>query len=85
MVDADGNQLFTETLELNDEFETGGMQNMLLALREGGRLAARSGERSEDGDDWLRPLAIGSLNAAFPVVLQQEFDRAIQKQAKRAE
>lgn len=33
----------------------------------------------------LRPLAIGSLNAAFPVVLQQEFDRAIQKQAKRAE
>lgn len=28
----------------------------------------------------LRPLAIGSVSAAFPVVLQQEFDRAIQIQ-----
>jgi len=28
----------------------------------------------------LRPLAIGSVSAAFPVVLQQEFDRAIQMQ-----
>lgn len=32
----------------------------------------------------LRPLAIGSISAAFPVVLQQEFDRAIQKQLKKA-
>jgi DNA-binding transcriptional MerR regulator len=31
----------------------------------------------------LRPLAIGSVSAAFPVVLQQEFDRALQKQLKR--
>jgi len=31
----------------------------------------------------LRPLAIGSISAAFPVVLQQEFDRAIQKQLKK--
>lgn len=31
----------------------------------------------------LRPLAIGSISAAFPVVLQQEFDRSIQKQLKR--
>lgn len=31
----------------------------------------------------LRPLAIGSVSAAFPVVLQQEFDRAIQKQQKK--
>jgi len=30
----------------------------------------------------LRPLAIGSVSAAFPVVLQQEFDRSIQKQLK---
>lgn len=28
----------------------------------------------------LRPLAIGSVSAAFPVVLQQEFERAIQMQ-----
>jgi len=28
----------------------------------------------------LRPLAIGSISAAFPVVLQQEFDRAVNRQ-----
>lgn len=48
-VDQDGNQLYTEQLELNDKFETGAMQDMLLALREGGRLAANSGTRGEDG------------------------------------
>lgn len=31
----------------------------------------------------LRPLAIGSVSAAFPVVLQQEFDRSIQKQLSK--
>jgi DNA-binding transcriptional MerR regulator len=31
----------------------------------------------------LRPLAVGSISAAFPVVLQQEFDRSVQKQLKR--
>jgi DNA-binding transcriptional MerR regulator len=31
----------------------------------------------------LRPLAIGSISAAFPVVLQQEFDRSVQKQLKQ--
>ena len=31
----------------------------------------------------LRPLAIGSISAAFPVVLQQEFDRGIHKHLKR--
>lgn len=30
----------------------------------------------------LRPLAIGSISAAFPVVLQQEFDQAIHHQLK---
>lgn len=48
-VDADGNQLFTERMELDDEFKAGAMQDMLLALREGGRLAAKSGQRREDG------------------------------------
>lgn len=32
----------------------------------------------------LRPLAIGSVSAAFPVVLQQEFDHGIQKSLKPA-
>lgn len=48
-VDADGNQLFTDRLELTDELRAGAMENMLLALREGGRLAAIKGERIEDG------------------------------------
>ena len=32
----------------------------------------------------LRPLAIGSVSAAFPVILQQEFDRAVHKAMKKA-
>jgi len=50
LVDQDGNQLFTESVELTDELKTGAMQNMLIALREGGRLVAKSGERLESGD-----------------------------------
>ncbi|MFM5886514.1 MAG: LPS-assembly protein LptD, partial [Novosphingobium sp.] len=52
-VDPDGNQLFSESLELTDEFKTGAMDNMLLALREGGRLAALKGERGADGRIYL--------------------------------
>jgi LPS-assembly protein len=48
-VDADGNQLFSSSVELNDKFEAGAMEDLLLALREGGRLAANSGQRNEDG------------------------------------
>ncbi|MFT4027059.1 MAG: LPS assembly protein LptD [Novosphingobium sp.] len=48
-VDADGNQLYVEKLELTDELKAGAMENMLLALREGGRLAAEKGTRGADG------------------------------------
>ena len=48
-VDADGNQLFSDTVELTDEFEAGAMSNLLLALRQGGRLAANAGMREADG------------------------------------
>ncbi|SMQ59795.1 LPS-assembly protein [Altererythrobacter xiamenensis] len=48
-VDEAGNQLYTESVELTDEFEAGAMDDLLVALRAGGRLAARSGERGEDG------------------------------------
>ena len=48
-VDEEGNQLYTESVELTDEFEAGAMEDLLLALREGGRLAARRGERGADG------------------------------------
>lgn len=49
LVDEDGNQLYTEQVELTDSFETGSMEDVLLALREGGRLAAVRGERTADG------------------------------------
>ena len=49
-VDADGNQLFTDRLELTDELKAGAMSNLLLAFREGGRLAAVEGTRNEAGD-----------------------------------
>ncbi len=49
MVDKDGNQLFTNQVELTDQFDVGAMQSMLLALREGGRLAADSGTRDAAG------------------------------------
>jgi LPS-assembly protein len=48
-VDQEGNQLYTERLELNDKFETGAMEGLLLALRQGGRLAANGGTREDDG------------------------------------
>lgn len=48
-VDADGNQLYVDKLELTDELKAGAMENMLLALREGGRLAAEKGVRGADG------------------------------------
>ncbi|MBS0481215.1 MAG: LPS-assembly protein LptD [Proteobacteria bacterium] len=53
LVDPDGNQLFSDSLELTDQFKTGAMQHMLLALREGGRLAAIKGERGADGRIYL--------------------------------
>jgi len=48
-VDGDGNQLYASELELTDTFETGSLEDLLLVLREGGRLAAERGERNGDG------------------------------------
>lgn len=50
MIDQDGNQLYTDRIELTDELKAGAMENLLLALREGGRLAAQKGERDENGN-----------------------------------
>nr|WP_166179059.1 LPS assembly protein LptD [Altererythrobacter segetis] len=50
LVDEDGNQLFTDRLELTDELKAGAMTNLLLVLREGGRLAAVIGTRDEAGN-----------------------------------
>ena len=48
-VDENGNQLFSDSVTLTDEFEAGAMENLLLALRQGGRLAAETGSRAADG------------------------------------
>jgi LPS-assembly protein len=49
-VDENGNQLFTDRLELTDELRAGAMENLLLVFREGGRLAAMQGSRNDEGD-----------------------------------
>lgn len=49
LVDRDGNQLFSDSITLDDKFRAGTMENMLLAMREGGRMAAKSGQRDAQG------------------------------------
>ena len=49
-VDENGNQLFTDRLELTDELKAGAMENLLLVLRTGGRLAAVEAARDEAGN-----------------------------------
>ncbi|MEB3415658.1 LPS assembly protein LptD [Alteriqipengyuania sp. WL0013] len=49
VVDPDGNQLYTDSVELDGDLRVGAMENLLLALRAGGRLAAVQGSRGEDG------------------------------------
>ncbi|KMS60417.1 organic solvent tolerance protein [Novosphingobium barchaimii LL02] len=57
LVDQDGNQLYTEQVELTDQLKTGMMENMLLVMREGGRMAALKGERIANGDVILNQAA----------------------------
>jgi len=57
LVDEDGNQLFTDRVELTDELRAGAMDNLLLALREGGRLAAERGTRDDAGNVFLETAA----------------------------
>ena len=66
-VDADGNQLFSDKVELDDELKAGAMENMLLALREGGRLVAANGERAADGTVLLS-------NAAYSACAVEDSD-----------
>ena len=49
LVDRNGNELFTNRVELTDELKAGAMQDILMLLRAGGRLAATSGTRDRDG------------------------------------
>ncbi|GAA4041968.1 LPS-assembly protein LptD [Parerythrobacter jejuensis] len=66
LVDADGNQLYSSSVELTDKFETGAMEDLLLALREGGRLAAESGERGDDGTIILNRAAYSACAVSDP-------------------
>lgn len=65
-VDENGNQLYSDSLELTDEFEAGAMENLLLALRQGGRLAARTGMRAEDGTITLTAAAYSACEVVTP-------------------
>jgi len=49
LVDENGNVLYTDRAELTDELKAGMIENLLIVLREGGRLAADKGERDESG------------------------------------
>ncbi|RVQ66902.1 LPS-assembly protein LptD [Croceicoccus ponticola] len=51
--DADGNVIYTDRLELDDELRAGALENMLLVMDGGARLAARDGTRAEDGSIML--------------------------------
>ncbi|MGC1269669.1 MAG: LPS assembly protein LptD [Croceibacterium sp.] len=50
LIDEDGNQLFTDRVELTDELKAGAMSNLLLVFRQGARLAAAEGNRNDAGD-----------------------------------
>ncbi|WP_324826865.1 LPS-assembly protein LptD [Qipengyuania zhejiangensis] len=65
-VDENGNQLFSERIELTDEFEAGAMENLLLALRQGGRLAANTGMREADGTITLTQAAYSGCAVIDP-------------------
>ena len=49
LVDDAGNVLYTERVELTDELKAGAIDNLLLVLREGGRLAAAHATRDANG------------------------------------
>jgi LPS-assembly protein len=66
LVDEDGNQLFTDRVELTDELRAGAMSNLLLALREGGRLAAEQGVRDDAGNVVLTRAAYSGCSVETP-------------------
>ena len=65
-VDETGNQIFTDRVELTDEFEAGAMEDLLLSLRQGGRLAANRGVREADGTITLEQAAYSACAVVDP-------------------
>jgi LPS-assembly protein len=66
LVDEAGNQLFTDQVELTETFDTGAMSELLIALRAGGRLAARSAARDPDGMAVLTDAAYTACSVVDP-------------------
>jgi LPS-assembly protein len=66
LVDEAGNELFTDQIELTETFETGAMSELLIALRAGGRLAARSATRDDDGTSILNDAAYTACAVVDP-------------------
>jgi LPS-assembly protein len=56
-VDEDGDVLYTDHMDLTDQFKAGATQDLLLVLREGGRMAARASERDDAGHVTLHQAA----------------------------
>ena len=56
-VSPDGDILYSDSVELTDSLREGMIENILLVLDDGGRLAARSGERFSDGSMALNTAA----------------------------
>jgi len=56
-VDEDGNIVYTDQVELTDEFKAGAIEDLLVVLRTGGRLAAERGTRDEFGNMTLENAA----------------------------
>ncbi|UOR14358.1 LPS-assembly protein LptD [Qipengyuania aquimaris] len=71
-VDENGNQLYTERVELTDQFEAGAMEDLLLALRAGGRLAANRGVRENDGSITLEEAAYSACAVTDPAGCDKE-------------
>ena len=65
-VDENGNQIYSDQVELTDEFEAGAMEDLLLALRSGGRLAANRGVRDSDGSILLEEAAYSACAVVDP-------------------
>lgn len=66
VVDPDGNQLYTDSVALDGDLRVTAMDNLLLALRAGGRLAAVEGSRGADGEIILDRAAYSACAVTGP-------------------
>ena len=65
-IDQVGNKIYTDSVELTDKFTSGEMQDLLIALSQGARIAARSGARTPDGSIVLNDAAYSACAVIDP-------------------